>query len=270
MSWSRICALEALQVLARLDPDLVERRAQVPVHVERLALPPRAVEREHELRPQALAVRMRGDQRLQLAGHLGVTSELEVGVDSVLDRGEAQVVEPAAFDLGEGLSSELRQSRPAPERDRLADRVRGAVRSARGERGATVPDEALEADQVDGLRLHLEQVAGCTRHEGPVGQELPQAREIDLHARHRGLGRLVSPQLVDQPLARDHMVRVQDQQREQRPLLGTSERKRPPGVQSFQRSEDPVLHQLPSCACVDRLAVVLLVYEGPEPIRPRS
>jgi hypothetical protein len=81
--------LEALQLLARLDPDLVERRAQAAVHVERLALPPRAVEREHELRPQALAMRMRGDQRLQLAGHLGVTSELEVGVDSDLECGEA-------------------------------------------------------------------------------------------------------------------------------------------------------------------------------------
>jgi hypothetical protein len=39
--------LEVLEVLAWLDADFVERRAQVPVHVERLALPSRAVEREH-------------------------------------------------------------------------------------------------------------------------------------------------------------------------------------------------------------------------------
>ena len=48
-------SLELLQGGARLDPELVERGARRAIRVERLGLPARAVQREHQLPAQALA-----------------------------------------------------------------------------------------------------------------------------------------------------------------------------------------------------------------------
>ena len=57
--------LERAQPLARLDPELVdERAARVLVGLQRVGLAVAAVEREHQLAAQPLAVRVLGDQRL--------------------------------------------------------------------------------------------------------------------------------------------------------------------------------------------------------------
>ena len=51
------------------------------VGLERLGLAPGAVEREHLLAAQPLAQRMLADERLELAGDLGVAAAGEVRVD---------------------------------------------------------------------------------------------------------------------------------------------------------------------------------------------
>ena len=57
-------ALELAQPLARLDAQLVgQRAAGVAVGLQRVGLPVGAVQREHQLRPQPLAVGVLGDQR---------------------------------------------------------------------------------------------------------------------------------------------------------------------------------------------------------------
>ena len=57
------------QLDARLDPELLhERLPRIAIGVERIGLPPRPVEREHELSAQALAEAMLEDERLEL-GH---------------------------------------------------------------------------------------------------------------------------------------------------------------------------------------------------------
>jgi hypothetical protein len=113
--------LESLEACTRLDADLVEHRTDVPVDLERFGLSPRAVQRQHLLLPQPLAVRIRGDQRLQFADELGVAAEREVRLDSLLERGNSEVVEPAALDLRERLVCEFRQSRSSPEVESLAE-----------------------------------------------------------------------------------------------------------------------------------------------------
>ena len=47
-----------------------------------------AIQREHQLAVQALAERMRHDQRLQLADELAVPAGVEVGVDRQLERAQ--------------------------------------------------------------------------------------------------------------------------------------------------------------------------------------
>ena len=67
--------LELAKILRRLDPQLVDEHASgLPVGSEGLRLAAGAVEGEHELPPQALAQRMLGHERLELADEVRVTA----------------------------------------------------------------------------------------------------------------------------------------------------------------------------------------------------
>jgi len=59
-----------------------------------------------------------------------------------------------------------------------------------------------------------------------------------------GRGRALAPKAVDQLVARDDLVRAQEQQREQRPLLGSAQRHRLAVDPDLDRAEDRELHPL--------------------------
>ena len=67
-----------------------------PVGGERVRLAPGAIEREHQLAAKALAQRLRGDQRLELADEVGVAPERELGLDPLLEGAPAELLEAAA------------------------------------------------------------------------------------------------------------------------------------------------------------------------------
>src|SRR5579864_2258437 len=109
-------SLELLESRAEFDPELLyERGPSRAEGRERVGLPSRAVEREHQLDSEALAERLRGDKQLQLPDQLGMTSEREVGVDPPLEGREAQLLQPADRSLGERLAGQLAERRSAPE-----------------------------------------------------------------------------------------------------------------------------------------------------------
>ena len=109
--------LEFAEPLAGLDPQLLDQcPAGVLVGLEGVGLAVRAVEREHQLRPQALSVGVLADQRLELPHHLGMAAERQLRLDQLLQGGDPQVVETGDLALGEGLVGELRQWRAAPQR----------------------------------------------------------------------------------------------------------------------------------------------------------
>ena len=125
--------MHATQLRPRLDPDLLHQRApRVAVGLQRLGLPPAAIQREHPLRVQPLAQRLLGHQRLELADHLAVPPGRQVTVDGQLDRGQAQLLQAADLRGGERLVGDVGQRRAAPQRQRLraASRPRSAARSA--------------------------------------------------------------------------------------------------------------------------------------------
>ena len=75
--------------MPRLDAELVHQgSASALIGIERLCLPAAAVEGEHQLRPQAFAERMLADKRLEIGGNLVISSEPEIGVESLLHRHE--------------------------------------------------------------------------------------------------------------------------------------------------------------------------------------
>src|SRR5436190_1337086 len=86
-------------------------------------------------------------------------------------------------------------------------------------------------------------VRGRDRVETVPAERLAQLGDVDVD-RFFGRGRRrLAPELVDQALARDELVRMQEQDRQDEPLLQPSQRDRLALVDHLERPEDPVLHR---------------------------
>jgi hypothetical protein len=203
--------MEALEAWRRLDAELIRQRpAGITVGLERLRLAARAVEREHQLSSLALAERVLRDQRFELADDLGVAAKLEVGVDSVLDRRQPQLLEAPDLVLRKRLVLELGQGRPSPECECTTERV-GTVF---GRQRACVGDEPLEAGEVELRRIDGEEIPRRSRDDDVVTESLAEGGNGVLE-RGRGRGRrLLAPEVVHEAIGRDHPVRLQKEQRE--------------------------------------------------------
>ena len=119
--------LKLAQLRARLDAELVdETGAGSLIHVQSLRLPARTVQRDHELAQEAFPQRVLGDEPFELADDVAVATELEVGVDSLGDGDEAELLEPPDLRLRKGLKHELGENRSAPHLER-ADELRTAL-----------------------------------------------------------------------------------------------------------------------------------------------
>ncbi len=117
--------LDPAQSRAGLDAELLgEELPCAPVKLESVRLAARPVEREHELPARALAQRVLPRQGFELGDELGRAPEREVGLDALLQTGEARLLEPCDLGLGEWLVDEVDERRPPPERQRTAKRRR--------------------------------------------------------------------------------------------------------------------------------------------------
>ena len=124
--------LELAQLRAGVDAELLdEGLARGAVGGESIGLPAGTVEREHELRARPFAQWLRGDERLELGDELCVAAEREIGLDPLLQRDRAQLLEPGDLRLRERLVEEVGERGATPERERLAQRALGGSRDLR-------------------------------------------------------------------------------------------------------------------------------------------
>ena len=103
--------------------------------------------------PEALSSRVLRDQRLELADHLVVAPEPELGLDPVLVRDEAQLLEARDLALRERLVAQVRERRPAPEGERLGEQLGGLAKRTSAQRGVSFFREPLEAFRVELVRI---------------------------------------------------------------------------------------------------------------------
>ena len=102
--------MQFTQLLAWLDAKFVdEQAARVRVDRQRLSLPAGPVKRQHQLSAEPLSIRIRMDQRLQIADDSGLAPEGEVRVDPRFQRSQPELLQPAEFGGREGLIGELGQ-----------------------------------------------------------------------------------------------------------------------------------------------------------------
>jgi hypothetical protein len=155
--------LEFPQLLARLKAKLLDQqRARPPVGGQRLRLPPRAVEREDQVLPQPLAVRVLLDQRRKLLDERVGPAQRQLGFDPLFEREQPQRLEPLGFQAEGALAGEARQRSTAPERQRLPEPVGRPLRGAAGERVLALPHQLLEPVDVNRLARDPQRVRGAT------------------------------------------------------------------------------------------------------------
>jgi hypothetical protein len=102
-----------------------------------------------------------GDERLELRHERRVATELEVGLDSLLQGGELELVEPSDLGASKGVVGEVHERGAAPESERPPELLRRALRLSPGKTAAGVVDQALEAVRVELARIDPQEVAGA-------------------------------------------------------------------------------------------------------------
>ena len=124
-----------------------------------------------------------------------------------------------------------------------------------GIRRSTLLEQALEAVDVDSLRVDLERVPAAPRHQELVGLErLPQPRDLHVQAVPRRPGRALGPERLDESISRDDLVRVDQEERQQRARLRAPQRKRAVLADCFDGPEQPELHRPPLALLQSTLA----------------
>jgi hypothetical protein len=178
------------------------------------------------------------DQRLELADQLGVASERQVGVDSLVEHGEPHLREAGDLRLGKPLVGEVSERGTAPQRERLPQ----LGRRARWSGAAGLGRELLEPRHVELIGLDVEHVATGMRGEASRVEQLPQPGDIDLDVLPCPRRWRASPDLIDELVARDQLVRVHQEEREHGALLGSPELQRPVVVDHLERAKEPEVH----------------------------
>jgi hypothetical protein len=117
-------SLELAKCRSRLEAELFRQMlARCAVDVERLRLPPRSIERQHQLRGQPLAERLGTGEQLELADQLAVSAERKVGLDPLLERLKTQFLQTRDLALRERLVAEIGERLAAEERERVPQRL---------------------------------------------------------------------------------------------------------------------------------------------------
>ena len=244
--------VQAPQRLPGIDAELAgEQVADPPVGGQRVGLPPAPVQRQHELAVQPLPQGVPGGQLLQLGAERVVLAQRQVSLDPGLGRGQPQLLQPGGLRPGERVVGQVGQHPAAPQAQRLPQRPGGFRVPARLQRGSPRREAVLEPRRVKPLTVHPQQVPAVPGHQdlarrapGPGRlQRLAQVRDVDLHGRDPPLGWVPAPDVLGQPVQRHDPVRLQQQQREHRPLPRAAQRHQASAPGDLQRSQNAEVRQ---------------------------
>ena len=235
--------LELAQRRRRLDPELVgERAPERLVARERLGVPARPVEREHVLRAEALAQRVLRDQRLELADDVAVIARARGRPRAATRarRGEApRAARPRAARTARANSA---SAGPRQSASASPSSVRACRASPCDERLPAVGDRALEAREVELVVADLEQRSPARACAGAAPGSAFRSCETWICTIFWAESGTSSPQSASTIRSRaTRAVRVQEQDREQRPLLAAAHLQLRAG-ERLQRAEEPKVH----------------------------
>ena len=166
---------EALKLLARPEAEIVFQVAPRPlVDLEGLDVATRAIERDHELRDEALAIRRFLDQPAQLSHELGMAAKGQIRVDADLERPRAKLVETLGLRTALQVQRHIRENRAVPEAECLLRNGRGTRMVTGGQRLGCLVYERLEDLRVENGPTEVDPVTAPPSLDGnPVRGESP-------------------------------------------------------------------------------------------------
>ena len=142
--------LESLEFLARLKTEIiVEKAARASVRGKCVGLALRAVERKHQVTPQALSVRVIADESFQLVNQFGVLPEGEIHIDPILECRDAKIDETLGFGPERPIVADAGVRRAAPQLQGPAQSRCGATGSAALQRLPALSHQPLEPPRID-------------------------------------------------------------------------------------------------------------------------
>ena len=148
---------------------------------------------------------------LELADELGGATEGELGVDAVLDRREAKLLEPADLTLSPWFVRELGKRRAAPQRECLPQGLGRDLRLC----ASSLDHESLEALQIEIVRLGTKLVTRWPGDDRLGAERLAELGDVRLkNLPGRGRGRPAHRSSMSRSLP-DRLVRVQHQNRQE-------------------------------------------------------
>ncbi len=192
---------------------------------------------------------------LELPDQVLVVPQPQLGPHPLLQRRGPQLAEPARGAVQQRSVRGVREQRAAPQRQRPALEVGGRRMVAALHRLPAALVQLLEGGQVQLGRIHAQQIAGRPGHQRvpPVlriglVQQFAQLGHVHLERGHRRARRMLAPQLVDQAVHRNGLVRPHEQCREHHPdLRGPGREGGParPRCSDLQRTQNPKSHAPP-------------------------
>ena len=236
--------MQLLQRRARVDAEPVEEcDARILIGLQGLRLPAGAVKRDHQLAAESFAERILAGERLELCDNVVVAAELELRIEAVLDGGEPQFLQTSDLALSERRVGKFCKRRASPERRRRLQPLDPLLRR----RNTCIGNCTLENGCVHGFGGDAQAVPRGPRGQdfGPEG--LAELRDEILERRRGRPRRVLAPDIVDEAIGRNHLVRTDDQRREESPLLLPRQGHNLPFADDFQRAEDS---ELEHCVCV--------------------
>ena len=113
--------VQPAQLRPRVDAELLDQDRPGPlVGQQRIGLPARAVQRQHQLGPQPLPQRMVADQPLQLGHQLPMPTHPQVGLEAILQGDQPQLGQPVGLGHRDVSVQELLECLPPPQPQGLA------------------------------------------------------------------------------------------------------------------------------------------------------
>ncbi len=121
--------MQQLEIARRIDAELLRQHGPRPLERRQgLGLSVRSVQGEHQPAPQSFAQWVGLRQALELRDHLDVAAEVEASLDLLLERLQAEFLEPRDLPGQGRLAAQVREGRTAPELECLGQHL---VRHAR-------------------------------------------------------------------------------------------------------------------------------------------
>ena len=233
--------LQSAEVVGRLQPEVVRQQAtDLGVLRERIRLPSRAVEGEHQLSPEPLVEGVVGDRALELGDEVRVPAQGELRVDPLGEDRHAEIVETVPLGRREGLVAGVVERAAAKPRLGAPQRLGPLVVGLRPGLGA----QRLNELDVELAVLEANRVGVTPCRDALVAERAAELADVALDDLPGARRCAAVPEILDERVDRQRLVRPRQHEEEERSRASVRKLDCPVVSDDLEWSEDVEPHVL--------------------------